>query len=203
MAGRSSDLERCVAIGQRVGVLKSRCFVVPWDVVEQSLGAVLPDAYKAFIEYFGPGCFSEELQYFTPGIASSAYELVHLAKRNHARWLTGPWVPGAAPPFPEHGGVLMFASIGDDALAKWRTGSGDPNTWSIVIDHGRLNGDLDFDGDFLDLVIAMLDQAPAVDDLQYYPELMAVFVPGDGSVPDGARMQRLEPISRFAADSAS
>ena len=181
-------------------MLESRRFVVPWDVVERNLGTVLPDSYKAFIEYFGPGRFSEELQYFTPGIESSGYELVHLVQRNHERWCS---MPGrtidSTPPFPEPGGTLMFGSIGDDATAQWRTGSEDPNSWRIVVDHGCLTGDLEFDGDFLDLVTAMLVEAPAVDDLQYYPELMAVFVPGDGSVPEGARLRRLEPISRFAA----
>jgi hypothetical protein len=54
----------------------------------------------------------------------------------------------------------------------------------------------------LDLVTAMLDEAPEVDDLEYDPELMAVFEPGDGSVPPGGRRTRLEPISRFAADDA-
>ena len=205
MAGRSSDLERCAAIGRRVGVFESRCFVVPWNVVERSLGTMLPDAYKAFIEYFGPGCFSEEFQYFTPGIESSAYELVHVVLRNHGRWSSVPWTHALADtvPFPESGGVLMFARIGDDATAQWRTGSGDPNSWGIVIDHGSLTGDLEFVGDFLDLVSAMLDEAPEVDDLEYYPELMAVFFPGDGSVPDGARMLRLEPISCFATHGAA
>lgn len=202
-AGRSSDLERCGAIGRRVGVLESRCFVVPWDVVERSLGTMLPDGYKAFIEYFGPGRFSGELQYFTPGIESSGYELVHLVKRNHERWIGAPRFPDDTPPFPEPGGVLMFASIGDDATAQWRTRPGDPNTWGIVIDHGSLAGDLEFAGDLLDLVTAMLDEAPEVDDLEYYPELMAVFVPGDGSVPDGARLRRLEPISHFATHGAA
>jgi hypothetical protein len=85
------------------------------------------------------------------------------------------------PPFPEPGGPLMFALIGDDATAQWRTASADPNEWTIVIDHGTLDGDLEFAGDFLDLVTAMLDEAPAVEELEYYPELMAVFVPGDGA----------------------
>lgn len=200
MVGRSSDLERCEAIGRRIGVPESRCFVVPWDVVERNLGTVLPDAYKAFVEHFGPGRFSEEFQYFTPGIESSGYELVHLVMRNHTRWITAPRLPDDVPPFPEPGGMLMFASIGDDATAQWRTGPGDPNIWGIVIDHGSLEGDLEFAGDFLDLVIAMLDEASEVDDLEYYPELMAVFVPEDGSVPDRARLLRLEPISRFAAN---
>jgi hypothetical protein len=169
--------------------------------VERNLGTALPDSYKAFIEYFGPGRFSEELQYFTPGIESSDYELVHLVKRNHEDWRDMPGRPiDSTPPFPEPGGMLMFASIGDDATAQWRTGSAGPNTWRIVIDHGCLTGDLEFDGDFLDLVAAMLSEAPTVDDLQYYPELMAVFVPGDGSAPDGTRLRRLEPISRFAAN---
>jgi hypothetical protein len=96
----------------------------------------------------------------------------------------------------------MFGWIGDDATAQWQTGAPDPNAWSIVIDHGALDGDLEFAGDFLDLVIAMLDEAPGVDDLQYYPELMAVFKPGDGSVPPGSRRTRLEPISRFAVGDA-
>ena len=203
-AGRPSDVARCAEIGCRVGVLKSRRFVVPWEVVEQSLGTVLPDAYKAFIEYFGPGRFSEEFQYFTPGIESSGSELVHLVKRNHERWIDSPQLPVAGTvPFPEPGGVLMFASIGDDALAQWRTGSGDPNTWDIVVKDGCLDGDLEFDGDVLDLVTAMLDEAPPVADLEYYPELMAVFIPGDGLVPDGARRRRLEPISHFAPDIAA
>jgi hypothetical protein len=152
--------------------------------VERSLGTVLPDSYKAFIEYFGPGRFSEELQYFTPGIEASAYELIHVVKRNHERWCGMPQRSiDSAPPFPEPSGMLMFASIGDDATAQWRTGPEDPNSWRIVIDHGCLTGDLEFDGDFLDLVTAMLVEAREVDDLEYDPELMAVFVPGDGLEP--------------------
>jgi hypothetical protein len=102
--GRSSDLERCAAIGQRVGVRDARNFLVPWAAVEQDLGTVLPDAYKAFIEYFGPGRFSEELQYFTPGIESSAYELVHLVRSTHERWVASPKLPTACRRSPSRAG---------------------------------------------------------------------------------------------------
>lgn len=169
--------------------------------MERDLGTALPDGYKAFIEYFGPGRFSEEFQYFTPGIESSRYELVHLAMEEHARWRDGPRLPiDGVPPYPEPGGVLAFASIGDDATAQWRTGNEGPNAWSIVVDHGRMDGDLEFGGDFLDLVAAMLDVSPEVDELEYYPHPMAVFVPGNGSVRPGSRLTRLEPISYFAAE---
>jgi hypothetical protein len=172
--------------------------------VERDLGTALPDAYKAFIEYFGPGRFSEEFQYFTPGIESSGYELVHLVRKNHARWRSAPRLAvEGVPPFPEPGGVLRFAWIGDGATAQWRTGAEHPNDWGIVVEHGRMDGDLEFDGDVLDLVAAMLDETPEVDALEYYPQLMAVFVPGDGSVRTGSRLTRLEPISRFAADGAA
>lgn len=204
--GRPGHLARCAALGHRVGLSESRRFVVPWDVVEQELGTLLPDAYKAFIEYFGPGSFAEELQYFTPGIESSALELVHIVQDEHIRWSSTPGralLPGYIP-FPEPSGLLKFAWIGDLAAALWQTGSADPNMWSIVVNRGSINGDFRFDGDFLDLVAAMLDDAPSVEGLDfYYPELMATFWPGDGRISEGAnRVERLEPISRFADEAA-
>jgi hypothetical protein len=130
---------------------------------------------------------------------------VHIVLDGYRRWSSTPGrdlLPGLLP-YPEPGGVLTFAWIGDECAAHWRTGAADPNSWSIVVDHGSLDGDFEFDGGFLDLVAAMLDDAPSVENLQFYhPELMATFEPCDGAVPEGARMVCLEPISRFADEAA-
>ncbi|MEU0566477.1 hypothetical protein ABZ297_13915 [Nonomuraea sp. NPDC005983] len=43
----------------------------------------------------------------------------------------------------------------------------------------------------------MLEEAPEVDDLEYYPALMAVFVPNNGAVPDSGRVQRALDLGRL------
>jgi hypothetical protein len=92
--------DRATGRGARVAVLRR-----PWDVIERDLGTALPDSYKAFIEYFGSGSFSEELQNFTSGIESGAYELVRFVQRNQERWRNAPRHSATDTAlFPEPGG---------------------------------------------------------------------------------------------------
>jgi len=186
---------RCEALGSEVGLPAGRGFEVPWERAEAALGTRLPLSYKVFIEYFGPGGFAEELQYFTPGIENSAYELDYCVRRDHSRSLAPtPHGDLSYSIFPEPDGLLLFATLPEDAV-YWDTSIGGPDDWPIVIP--SLNRwMLRYEGDIISFVGDLLIEAPAIGDVEYDPALMREFTPNDGGY-SGGRHPALMPYSFF------
>jgi len=197
--------ERCAALGEVVGLRGSRGFVVPWDTVQSSLQTELPSSYKAFIEYFGPGAFSEEFEYLTPGIANIWYELefqvreeFNAAKRREEG--RSGLSAGGLQFFPAPAGLLQLGSLPAD-LVYWDTAEKDPDDWPIVVPDPAY-GDylIQYNGDIVSFINALLAQDPSVDGLEYDPELIRVFAPDDGQ-HRGDPSFALKPVSYFAGTS--
>lgn len=174
---------------------ESRSFNVPWRRVERSLGTRLPLAYKVFVEYFGPGRFSEELEYLVPGIENSAYELEYCVRGEHSRSLTSPPIGSLQYViFPEPNGLLTFGTL-PEYMLFWDTSAGDPNAWPIVIpSHNEWL--LRYSGNIISFVYDLIVEAPTVDGLEYDPEAASHFIPDDGHCA-GSRYPALEAYSRF------
>ena len=156
---------RCEELGREVGLPAGRNFEVPWQLVEARLGVQPPLSYKVFIEYFGPGGFNEELQYYTPGIENSAYELEYCMRREHSRSLAPvPQGDLAYKIFPDPGGLLLFGTLPEDAL-YWDTSTGVPDEWPIVIPSFN-RWVLRYEGDFISFVGDLVAEDPAIGDVE-------------------------------------
>ena len=171
-------LGQCRTLGSRVGLPSSRQFAVSWMRVESALQTTLPQSYKSFIEYFGPGRFADELQYCVPGIENEAYELeAQLALYQELARRPGPYELRKNI-FSGSGGLIPFGQIGDDTI-YWDTTDCLPDWWPIVLIEG---GDylLRYEDGLVSLIADMLDEAPSVDRLAYDPTLLSHFEPDEG-----------------------
>jgi hypothetical protein len=128
----SSLIALCPPPGPAVGV--------NWARAEGLLGLVLPDDYKALVEAYGVGWFSEWLMVNLPDSPYPQFELLHDVQdtvewHRHSRDQQPATIPYAF--HPEPAGLIRWGHTrtGDDFW--WLPVADDPASWRIVAsDHG-------------------------------------------------------------------
>jgi hypothetical protein len=197
------------AIGQLVGLVESRGFVVPWRDIESDLGTQLPEDYKGIVEHFGPGTFEPFLNLLVPGIESPLLELRYLLRSLQRPLATlapdNPLAPYELYPAP--GGIIPWATAGTGEIYYWKTRATGPDDWTVLIQENR--GPISYEfpggvGDFLDKLLRSELSIPFVpnlnecdyDDEDEEPTVEELlFVADDGSWSGPGK---LEAVSYFA-----
>jgi uncharacterized protein (TIGR02996 family) len=105
-----------------------------WAAVEAALGTRLPADYKVFIAVYGSGVINGCLEIYSP-LGREAD-----IRRWWANWAAvyhsiAEYVEVPYPIFPQPGGLLPFATLGDVDTLNWLT-AGEPDCWPFVY-HNR------------------------------------------------------------------
>jgi hypothetical protein len=105
-----------------------------WPEVEDAIGTVLPDDYKALIERYGSGKFDDFLYLLNPFARDEAGNLLHekdtmLAAYAETRAKFPRRLP--LPPYPEPGGLLPLGRSDNGNELYWLT-EGAPADWGVV-----------------------------------------------------------------------
>jgi hypothetical protein len=104
-----------------------------WRRVWASLGCQLPSDYQDLVHQYGLGSF-DDVVLWTPFTGSSWANLVAQARdliANYAPLRDDCPEDFPYPLYPEHGGLLPWASTGDGDWLCWLTG-GEPDRWPVV-----------------------------------------------------------------------
>ena len=114
-----------------------------WEIYELTTGIVLPDDYKAYLNVYGTGIIGGIITPYNPFCRRAAWKPSYTC-RNWIRQALG--IQKAKPTFgedifpyslyPETGGVLPWGSTDNGDQLFWLT-SGEPNTWTILIQEVR------------------------------------------------------------------
>jgi hypothetical protein len=142
---------------------ESRNFVVPWDIVERELGTGLPNDYKEFIGYFGPGVLGGLLRVHAPGIQNPNYEFRAFAHATLEELVEEPDEDTPAI-FPAVGGLLPWGSTTDSDVLYWVT-EGTPDTWEVVAEEGTGSVRQRFNGGLSEFVFRYLSAEISVESL--------------------------------------
>ncbi len=143
-----------MAIGELISIVPppeapTESQATDWPTVEDNVGAVLPDDYKAFVERYGTGIINDFLWILNP---FSTRKYVNLLSQidlqlSALKTLTqdfGEHCP--YPLFPADEGLLPFAISDNGDVIYWLT-EGNPNSWKIVVNDARSPRYEEFDGD--------------------------------------------------------
>jgi len=152
-----------------------------WELVEQRVGARLPEDYKAFIECYGTGRIGAFLVVLNP---FSTNRFINLIDRSRVELegliaLRQKWPQYYLHDvFPSPAGLLPFASTDNGEILYWRTAC-DPEQWTVVVYESRGPKHYDFDGRMTDFLAALLTRAIQCDVLpRTFPSGVVSFVPG-------------------------
>ncbi len=110
-----------------------------WREVERTIGTVLPEDYKAFINAYGSGRINNllwVLNPFTPNVHLNLMDEL-VTHRNNIEALRHEFAIPFLPVFPEPGGVLPCAMTDNGDVLYWRS-NGSPKEWSIVAQASRM-----------------------------------------------------------------
>src|SRR5581483_10441311 len=110
------------SLARDTGVVESRRFIVPWDVIEEEIGSPLPSDYKEFIGHFGPGDFNDFFRVNAPGTGNRSFEFRVYARRFAEELRSGGRDTRSEPhfsAFPEPGGLLTWGGTVDGDPVHW------------------------------------------------------------------------------------
>ncbi|MEU1425074.1 SMI1/KNR4 family protein [Kitasatospora sp. NPDC005751] len=139
---------------------------VPWNKAVEQLGVPFPSDYRAFIERYGPVCFSGDLVVASPSLKpdildEARFDGLYRFNQNLSQMMEqwGGWFPEAVRPygpFLAPGGLLGWASNTSADYFCWHMVGSDPDQWPVVV--WRYGGDEmnRFDGGMVDFLVAVL-----------------------------------------------
>jgi hypothetical protein len=135
--------------------------VVPdWAAVEGDIGTALPGDYKWFVDIYGVGRVDGFLSVFHPTSNNTYLRLKDQIARQLGALRTlremGEEVP--YPLFPEPAGILPWAITDNGNVCHWRTGSANPDEWTVVVDNGRAPWWDEFPGSMTAFLSAVLSR---------------------------------------------
>jgi hypothetical protein len=108
-----------------------------WLAVQQALGTLLPTDYTEIIGE-GIACvFGGELTILSPFDPNPNCNLFRAGAENIwavAYFRRAGWPEHTVPLYPEPGGLLSWGRDNNGAQYFWDTASGDPETWTMVVD---------------------------------------------------------------------
>jgi hypothetical protein len=108
-----------------------------WQAVQQALGTLLPTDYTEIVGE-GIACiFGGELTILSPFDPNPNCNLFRAGAENIwavAYFRRAGWPEHTVPLYPEPGGLLSWGRDNNGAQYFWDTASGDPETWTTVVD---------------------------------------------------------------------
>jgi SUKH superfamily protein len=110
-----------------------------WELIESTIGTVLPADYKQFIDTYGSGAIGRFVSIFNPFSKNQHVNLLDAirTKLDALRELQGEFESERRYPlFPEAGGLLPFGGTDNGDVFFWKT-SGEPDQWPVVINESR------------------------------------------------------------------
>ncbi|MCX4862152.1 SMI1/KNR4 family protein [Streptomyces canus] len=186
-------------LAQDVGIEAPRRFVVDWQRAESEIGTRLPQEYKDYVYWFGPGGFEDDFFVSVPGVENSNVEFLSNFRdevEDLRSWNSGDRTPAPIRLFPEAGGWLPFAVTDEGCAVFWVTEGDDPDRWKVAARTRYWEPEY-FDGGFAEFLRAAVwgtAEFGALPEPQHTPPLE--FWPDDGSWLGGAGT-RLEAYGRF------
>ncbi|MFE0733158.1 SMI1/KNR4 family protein [Streptomyces antibioticus] len=186
-------------LARDVGIEAPRRFIVDWQRAESEIGTRLPQEYKDYVYWFGPGGFEDDFFVSVPGVENSNIEFLSNFQdevEDLRNWNSGDRTLAPIRLFPEAGGWLPFAVTDEGCAVFWVTEGDDPDRWKVAARTRYWEPEY-FGGGFVEFLRAAVRgtaELVALPEPQHTPPLE--FWPDDGSWLGGAGT-RLEAYSRF------
>lgn len=139
-----------------------------WEDTERALGTRLPQDFKEVVSIFGQGSFDDFLVLNYPRCPNPYLDLETQMREMVKAYTT--WEGGVALPypfFPALGGIIPWGGTDNGDVLFWRTGSADPNDWTVVVTSSKFDEWHAFGGGAAAFLLAVLSGAETV---PFFPE---------------------------------